>query len=145
MTAPRLVDVNVWLALLASNHSHHAAALAWYDVLEANEAGLCRVVQLSLVRLFSNASVMGPNTISTLQAWDVTQNLLDDERVVFWPEPSSVSAILPKLLRHPFPTPNLLTDAYLAAFAMAKECRMTTLDRGFRQFAGLILEEIERK
>ncbi|MEZ5353854.1 MAG: TA system VapC family ribonuclease toxin [Bryobacteraceae bacterium] len=140
--SPRLVDVNVWLALLAAHHEHRPRALAWFDSLQAGEAGLCRLVQLSLVRLLSNAKVMGQNAIATRDALDVVDSLMEDERVVFWTEPVGMMTLLPRLLRYTSPTPNLVTDAYLAAFAMAKQCPVTTIDAGFRQFTGLAIEPL---
>ena len=35
------------------------------------------------------------------------------------------------------PTPNLWTDAWLAALAMSLDYRITTFDRGFKSFRGL--------
>lgn len=53
-----LVDVNVWLALLVRHHIHHQLARAWYDGLPERQVGLCRIVQLALVRLLANPSIM---------------------------------------------------------------------------------------
>jgi predicted nucleic acid-binding protein len=59
---------------------------------------------------------------------------MEDERVSFWPEPAAVSAILPRLLRYPSPAPELVTDAYVVAFALAKAYRLATFDGGFSNF-----------
>jgi predicted nucleic acid-binding protein len=48
-------------------------------------------------------------------------------------------AVIPKLLNYPVPTAKLISDAYLAAFAIASSRRLITLDRGFRQFPRLEL------
>jgi len=135
-----LVDVNVWLGLLVRQHQHHKIALKWYDALEASEAGLCRFVQLGLIRLLGNRSVMEADTVSAATAWSLIEELSEDERVEFVPEPPDIDSFLPALLRHRVPTGKLMSDAYLAAFAMSSSQRLVTLDAGYRQFRGVELE-----
>jgi toxin-antitoxin system PIN domain toxin len=139
-----LVDVNVWLALLVIQHEHHKLARKWFDRLTANEAGLCRIVQLALIRLLANRSIMGVHVVSASSAWILLETLLEDERVDFIAEPSGVDSVLPTLLNYPIPTGKLVTDAYLAAFAMTASRRLVTLDRGFRQFRGLDVDLLLR-
>jgi hypothetical protein len=139
-----LVDVNVWLALLVIQHEHHDLARKWFDSLAAGEAGLCRIVQLAIIRLLANRSIMGVHAVSAGAAWTLTEKLLEDERVDFVSEPSGVDSVLPALLNYPIPTGKLVTDAYLAAFAIAASRRLVTLDRGFRQFRGLDVDLLER-
>jgi len=138
-----LADVNVWLALLVRQHEHHKRVRKWFENLAASEAGLCRVVQLGLVRLLANRSIMGDDALSALAAWDLIGELLEDERLDFIPEPPDLDSVLPGLLNYPVPTGKLVNDAYLAAFAICASRRLTTLDRGFRQFRGLDLDLIQ--
>lgn len=135
-----VVDVNVWLALLVKEHIHHPAARRWFDKLDPGEAGLCRIVQLALLRLLGNQSIMGPGALSVSRAWTCIADLMEDERVAFLPEPSELSSVMPGLLQYPVPTPSLVTDAYLAAFAIALDAPLVSWDRGFRQFQGLRLQ-----
>jgi len=139
-----LADVNVWLALLVMQHEHHRTATKWFDGLSAGEAGLCRLVQLALIRLLGNRSIMGDCAISAAAAWDLIETLLEDERVSMVPEPPRIDSVLPALLKYPVPTGKLVGDAYLAAFAMSDSRRLVTLDRGFRQFRGLEVELLGR-
>jgi toxin-antitoxin system PIN domain toxin len=132
-----LVDVNVWLALLVRQHEHHGRAGKWFDHLAPGEAGLCRLVQLGLIRLLGNRAVMGEHAISAAAAWTLVEELLADERVEFVPEPPELASIFSTLLHYPIPTGKLVADAYLAAFAMASQRRLVTLDRGFKQFRGV--------
>jgi uncharacterized protein len=136
---PCLIDVNVLLALLVRHHEHHALALRWFDGLQPGEAALCRFVQLALIRLLGNRSVMGEHAVSAAAAWQVIEELLADERMEFALEPPSLGAVLPELLRYSSPTNKLVGDAYLAAFCAAGEMGLVTIDRGFAQFAGLDL------
>ena len=132
-----LVDVNVLLALIVARHQHHSLAREWFDRLSAGDAALCRFVQLALIRLLGNRTVMGDDAVSAAVAWGIIAELLADERIDFIAEPPLIDSILPELFRYPTPTNKLVSDAYLASFAMAASLRMVTMDRGFRQFEGL--------
>jgi len=135
-----LVDVNVWLALLVRQHPHHAVTREWYRVLAAGAAGMCRITQLGIIRLMGTANVMQGEAIPAAQAWLSVQELLGDERVEFLEESAGINTVLPGLFRYRVPTPALVTDAYLAAFAIASRRRFVTRDRGFQQFRGLEVE-----
>ena len=137
---PCLVDVNVWLALLVARHVHHQSARRWFATLAAGEAGICRIVQLALVRLLGNRAILGDDVVPAAGAWHTICSLMEDERVEFVAEPPAVDSILPELFRYPVPTGKLVGDAYLAAFAMAGSRRIVTADRGFQQFRGLEVE-----
>jgi toxin-antitoxin system PIN domain toxin len=137
---PCLADVNVLLPLLVRHHEHHELVLRWFDGLTAGEAVLCRFVQLALVRLLGNRTVMREYVISASAAWDLIAELLEDERMEFASEPALLDAVLPKLLRYPAPTGKLVGDAYLAAFSIAGQMRLATVDKGFGQFRGVDLE-----
>jgi toxin-antitoxin system PIN domain toxin len=134
---PCLVDVNVWLALLVRQHEHHARASHWFDALPASGARLCRFVQLALIRLLANRSLMRDHAIAVSAGWDLVAKLLEDERVEFLPEPPALDDVMPALLRYRAPTAQLVSDSYLAAFAIASGLSLVTLDQGFRQFRGL--------
>jgi toxin-antitoxin system PIN domain toxin len=134
---PCLVDVNVWLALLVAQHEHHRLVRRWFEQLAASQAGLCRVVHLAMIRLLANPAVVGRSAVSAASAWNLMSAILDDERVEFVSEPADLDEIFPTLLNYPVPTGKLVTDAYLAAFAIGTARRLVTLDRGFRQFRGL--------
>jgi toxin-antitoxin system PIN domain toxin len=137
---PCLVDVNVLLALLVPRHVHYKTAREWFNGLAADEAGLCRLVQLALIRLLGNRTIMGDSAINAATAWRVIAELLEDERLDFVAEPTLLDTVLPRLFVHPAPAANLVADAYLAAFAIADSRRFVTFDKGFRQFRGLETE-----
>jgi toxin-antitoxin system PIN domain toxin len=138
-----LVDVNVWLALLARRHVHHKAAIRWFGALGAEDAGLCRIVQLAVIRFLGNRTIIGTDAVPASDAWNLMGQLLEDERVVFLDEPPGIDSILPAFFRYPVPTAKLVGDAYLAAFAIAASRKLTTTDRGFQQFRGLDIEWLE--
>jgi toxin-antitoxin system PIN domain toxin len=140
---PCLADVNIWIALTANHHEHHKLVWSWYTGLDRNGVGLPRLVQLSVGRLLSTRHVQGPYTLSTREAWHLVQKLLDDERVVFLPEPAGVDRVMDSLLNYAVPTPKLLNDAYLAAFAICSGRQMVSMDKGFSEFRGLDLHLLE--
>ena len=135
-----LADVNVLLPLLVRHHEHHELALRWFDGLAPGEAVLCRFVQLALVRLLGNRTIMGKYAVSASVAWDLIAELIEDERLEFAAESPLVDAVFPKLLRYAAPTNKLVGDAYLAAFSIAGQMRLTTVDKGFEQFRGVDLQ-----
>jgi toxin-antitoxin system PIN domain toxin len=135
-----VIDANVLLALLIREHSYHQRSLAWFLRLEVGEAGICRFVQLSVTRLLGTRTVMGASALPAAHAWWKIAELLDDERVEFREEPIGLADVLPTLFRYRQPTPNLINDAYLAAFAIAGGHKLVTCDRGFTEFRGLALE-----
>ena len=135
---PCLADVNVLLALLVRQHEHHKLALRWFDRLVADEAGLCRFVQLALIRLLGNRHVMGDDAVPAATAWRLVDELAQDERIAFVREPELLDSVLPTLLNSP------IGYAYLAAFSIAASRRIVTIDRGFRQFKGLDVDLLQR-
>jgi toxin-antitoxin system PIN domain toxin len=135
-----LVDVNVLLALLARKHLHNQIAKSWFDRLRPGEAGVCRAVQLSVIRLFANPAIMAEHALPPAISWEMLSELMKDERLEFALEPSLVENFLPAFLRAGPPNSALVADAYLAAFAVAADYRFVTLDRGFHRFSGLDLE-----
>ena len=66
-----LPDVNVWLALLNSQHPHHAVAKAYWDSASGQSIAFCRITMLGLLRLSTNKTVMGGTPYTTLQAWEL--------------------------------------------------------------------------
>lgn len=142
MASSLLVDVNVWIALLAEDHAFHQQALDWYQEVEVGQAALCRLVQLSVVRLLGNPKVVG-NPIPASEAWQATEALLHDQRVDCIPEPLDIGQIIPTLLRHRVPTPKLVMDVYLAAFAISTRRRFVTWDHGFTQFEKLEVQLLD--
>ena len=134
---PALCDTNFLLALCYGRHSHHSAALAWLDTQGQRSAVLCRMTQLSLLRLLCNTTVMAEDVCTTSQAWTIYDQILADDRFVFASEPGNLEPALRRLTQANPASPRLWQDAYLAAYALASGLHLVTFDRGFRQFAGL--------
>ena len=136
---PALCDVNYLLALCYEGHVHHPQAFAWIDQQIDPELVLCRNTQLGLLRLLSNATVMGNDVCTLEQAWDVYDLLASDSRFEYSSEPDGLEPFLRQYTSSGIISPKLWQDAYLAAFAQAGKLRLVTFDKGFSQFQGLQL------
>ncbi len=87
---------------------------------------------------------LGHDAVSAANAWELIGTLLNDERVEFIAEPQGLDLILPTLLKDPVPIRNSVSDAYLAAFAIASSRTLVTVDQGFRQFRNLDVQFLSR-
>ena len=125
-----LADVNVWLAFVADGHVHHDAAARWMEGLPVRSAAFCRVTQMGLLRLLTNARVMGRAVLSQAAAWQVYEELQKDERVIFLPEPNGLEERWRELTVRRSSSVNLWTDCYLRAFAEVRGIQVSTFDRG---------------
>jgi toxin-antitoxin system PIN domain toxin len=136
----RLVDANVWLALVFSDHVHHQVSVLWFDKVGQGEAAFCRITQMALLRHLTNEKLMGKFTLSQKDAWKCYDSLGQDERVVFIDEPADLEDSWRQLTRSRNPRRRLWTDAYLAAFALSARLPLSTLDCGVQQFGGLTVD-----
>lgn len=132
-----LADVNVVFPLLVSRHQHRDTALEWFDSTDAGDVVLCRLTRLGALRLLCTAQVMGPDVVQPKDAVEAMEVLEADERVVLLHEPDGLDASLKTLVAGCATTPNLWTDAYLAAFTNVAGLKLVSFDRGFSKFVGL--------
>jgi hypothetical protein len=131
-----LPDVNVWLALSVPEHVHHAAALQWWEHGAAPRCHFNRVTMLGLVRLLAQPRVMGPGALSAAAAFGIWQRWAALPEVVLQSDPAGLDSDLARLTAPDLP-PRLLTDAYLAAFAMRAGLRLVSFDADFARFPAL--------
>lgn len=116
MTATYLLDANALIALVISDHEHHARAVRW--AAEVDEIALCPIVEGALVRFLVRAGESHTAAVATLSA------LYGSPRCAFWPDSISYTAAeLGHVTGH-----RQLTDAYLAALAASRGCRLATFD-----------------
>lgn len=139
-----IADVNVLLPILAENHSHRPAALHWWETLDDCDAALTLPVQMALLRLLCNRRVMGTSVQTPESAWDIVQQLQADPRIAGLDTiPPSHEWLWRNLISGREPSPNLWTDAWLAALAQSLSLELVTFDHGFRAFPGLRLRLLE--
>lgn len=136
-----IADANVLFPLLVGGHSAHAAAWRWWEEQPDGSVGLCLLMRLAVLRLLSNRTTMHGSPVTptaALGAWD--QLARDPRTFAVEAEPVSHESRFVRLVSAREPTPNLWTDAWLAALALALDCELATFDRGFRSFDGLRLQ-----
>ena len=140
-----IADANVLLPVLAEGHAHQVPATAWWDASADGDVGLSLPVRMALLRLLSNSRVMGTSVLRPAQAWSAVQSLIDDPRIeVLDQVPAAHGKLWYDNVARREPSPDLWTDAWLAALAQAHDCEMVTFDRGFRSFSKLKLCLLER-
>jgi hypothetical protein len=104
-----------------------------------SDAGLIfsRYTQIGLLRLLTNASVMGDQTLTLHKAWDVYDRWLEDPRVEFYPEPRNIDARF-RQLTHAFraqQASKAVGDCWLLACAKEAPGTLVTFDRALHGFA----------
>jgi len=131
------LDANVWLALTAEAHSHHARAKAYWEGNALPVAAFCRVTHMAFLRLLTNKSVMGSHVLTPPAAWKKMGEFLALPEVEFFAEPHGLEELWSQFSNTDRSSPNLWTNAYLAAFAACAGLRLVTFDKGFSKFSGL--------
>lgn len=139
-----IADANVLLPVLVEGHAHQAPAAAWWDACRDGDVGLSLPVRMALLRLLSNSRIMGSSVLRPAQAWAAVRSLIDDPRIeVLDQVPAAHAKIWYDNVARREASPDLWTDAWLAALAQAHDVEMVTFDRGFRSYAKLKLRLLE--
>lgn len=123
-----LMDVGVWLALVYEAHLHSEAARRW-KARTSEPLALCRVTQMSLLRLITNRAIMGDDVLTRAAAWTVLDRLDADRQIVCTAEPDGLEVLWRSFSARDERSHKLWTDDYLAAFALAGGMSLATLDR----------------
>jgi toxin-antitoxin system PIN domain toxin len=133
-----IADANVLFPLLVQGHVAHDVARTWWHEQPDASVGTCLLTRIAVLRLLTNRVAMNGNPIKPRDALKAWQQLAADPRSVqVSVEPESHEPHFAAFVVGREPTPNLWTDAWLAALALALDYEMTTFDRGFRSFRGL--------
>jgi len=121
-----LLDVNVLIALLDSDHVHHATASEWLERNLKNGWASCPITQNGCVRIMSQPGYTNP-----LPAAEIAERLAEAASTPhhqFWAD--SVSLIDAACIeRSRLLGPRQVTDAYLLALATRNNGRFVTFDR----------------
>lgn len=131
-------DLNVWLALSVAGHSHSQESWDWMGHLQPDTRLIfSRYTQIGLLRLLTNNSVMGAQTLTLHKAWNLYDRWLEDPRVEFYPEPRGIDAAF-RQATAPFASKqasNAVGDCWLIATAIAIHATLVTYDRALHKFA----------
>lgn len=114
-----LLDANVLIALVVSDHVHHDPAESWFAGLDDSFA-TCPITQGSLVRLLIRQGQNAEDARAVVIA------LTHSPRHEFWPNSVPFTDVeLHGVIGH-----RQVTDGYLAQLARANRGRLATFDRG---------------
>lgn len=121
-----LLDINVLLALLDSDHVDHGRAHDWLeDEIDGGWAS-CAITENGFVRIISQPRY--PSPVSPAEAIDLLSRACDRAHHEFW---SCDASLLDERVvdRSRLHGPRQVTDAYLLALATAHAGRFITFDR----------------
>jgi uncharacterized protein len=114
-----LLDANVLIALVVTEHVHHDATAEWLSASGA-EFATCPITQGSLVRFLVRAGQ------SAAAAREVVSGIEKANRHEFWPDSVSFADVeIGGVIGH-----RQVTDAYLAHLARSRKGQLATLDSG---------------
>jgi len=121
-----LLDVNVLLALLDSDHVDHGRARAWISNEIEHGWASCAITENGFVRIISQPRY--PSPVPPSQAVDLLTQATATEHHKYWP--CTVSILDPGVFdRSRIHGSKQLTDSYLLALAAANEGRSVTFDQ----------------
>jgi uncharacterized protein len=121
-----LLDINVLLALLDSDHVHHERARAWIKNEIEHGWASCAITQNGFVRIISQHRY--PSPVSPSRAIDLLAHAADTEHHKYWP--CTVSVLDPRIFdRSRIHGSRQVTDAYLLALAATNKGRFVTFDQ----------------
>lgn len=117
-----LLDGNVLIALLNSDHVHHRAARRWLVDVQENFA-TCPITEGALARF----ALRGGRTAEDVE--QLLDMLAQHPHRQFWPDSLPYDSVpFRGVIGH-----RQVTDAYLAQLARANGGRLATLDKGLAQ------------
>lgn len=117
VSATYLLDANALIALVISDHEHHDLSVRW--AARVDEIALCPIVEGALIRFLVRAGEPHNTAVAVLSA------LYSSPRGAFWPASiSSTAANFGHVIGH-----RQVNDAYLAALAASRGCRLATFDQ----------------
>jgi len=122
-----LLDVNVLIALLDSDHTSHGVALIWFAKHAREGWASSPITQNGCVRIMSNPSY--PNALPVQAVMKRLADACADDVHEFWSD--EVSLLNPNVVDSTrIHGPRQLTDIYLLALAVEQEGRLVTFDTG---------------
>lgn len=134
-------DVNVLIYAVNIDAPQHARARRWIEDAYSNAAGIgfAWVALLGFLRLATRPGIL-QHPLPIEHALAVLDDWLAHPRARILHADPQHAAILARLLLGEGRGGNLVTDAHLAAIAIAHGATLGTFDRDFERFAGLRVE-----
>jgi toxin-antitoxin system PIN domain toxin len=122
-----LLDVNVLIALLDSDHASHDSAIDWFAKHAREGWASCPITQNGCIRIMSNPGY--PNPLPVQAVIEHLAAACHQDIHEFWPDEVSLldSAVVDSTRIH---GPRQLTDIYLLALAVKRGGAFVTFDTG---------------
>jgi uncharacterized protein len=122
-----LLDVNVLIALLDSDHASHDSAIGWFTKHARDGWASCPITQNGCIRVMSSPGYPNPLPVQAVIAR--LADACHQDIHEFWPDEVSLldSGIVDSTRIH---GPRQLTDIYLLALAVQNKGRLVTFDTG---------------
>ena len=122
-----LLDVNVLIALLDSDHASHDLAITWFAKHAREGWASCPITQNGCLRIMSNPGY--PNPLPVQAIIERLAAACHQDIHEFWPDEISLldSDVVDSTRIH---GPRQLTDIYLLALAVQHGGRFVTFDTG---------------
>jgi uncharacterized protein len=122
-----LLDVNVLIALLDSDHASHDSAINWFAKHARAGWASCPITQNGCIRIMSNPDYPNPLPVQAVIAR--LADACHQDIHEFWPDKVSLldSDVVDSSRIH---GPRQLTDIYLLALAVQHKGRLVTFDTG---------------
>ena len=122
-----LLDVNVLIALLDSDHASHDTAIQWFAQHAREGWASCPITQNGCIRIMSNQGY--PNSLPVQAVIERLAEACNEDIHEFWPDQVSVldSDVVDSTRIH---GPRQLIDIYLLALAVRHAGRLVTFDSG---------------
>lgn len=128
-----LLDVNLLVALLWTNHEQHEAARRWFQGHHSAGWATCPLTQAGFVRISSNPRVF-PDAPSPARAVELLAANVKHPSHRFWkddlPFAEAVAPFAGRFIGH-----QQTTDAYLFGLALRRRGRLATFDSGLSALA----------
>jgi toxin-antitoxin system PIN domain toxin len=121
-----LLDVNVLIAMLDSEHTSHSAAIDWFAANAAHGWASCPITQNGCLRIMSQPGYPGGTSLQDMAGR--LRGATSQRAHEFWPDEVSMldDRAIDLTRVH---GPRQLTDTYLLSLAVHNKGRLVTFDR----------------
>ncbi len=129
-----LLDINVVIALLDSDHDFHPRAHRWWAGNQGAGWASCPLTENGIIRIMSHPAYNPRRSLSPGVVSDLLQTFVSGTDHQFWPD--SVSFLDTGLIdpQHVL-GPRQVTDVYLLALAVSRGGRLATFDASIHRGA----------
>jgi toxin-antitoxin system PIN domain toxin len=127
-----LLDVNVFVALLAENHIHHQLVTEWFNASPRLQWAICPFTEAGFLR---NATAARPGQITMSEATAVLARMAQRPGYHYLPISADWHTLCSPFFRRLYGTKQV-TDAYLLGLAVREGLSLVTLDKAVVHLAG---------